>query len=410
MRRRHSVRLLGLALVALLTLGGVVLGQGTRITFIAQPWGAPDQALLADFTSRTGIAVEIISLPSDQLYSRVQIASVANQAPADVVYLSEEAPSFIVTPGFVRPLNDLVERDGAAINVDEIQRRDFWTIDGNMYGLTAYVQLVMLDYNAARLAQAGLSPPTTWDAFFNAAVALKQQGLDQYPIAFGAIDWSWFLMALSMGDPLFDADLNPTFNAPDSQGRRAMRLLERMFDEGLITPDVITGTTPHSIFWGGIGTLHQAWQGSLSPGNNPNISQQAPNVRQLLMPEEHWTWALDAAIGISQFSQNVDAAWEFIKFYLSPENQIAIFNGVGLIPSRLSAQDTINAQGRNQDFEVQVEQAEYVRPLPRQVTWWGQWTTEVVAQIRTMAAGQTSADAVIDTIAAQWLDLKSEFE
>lgn len=53
------------------------------------------------------------------------------------------------------------------------------------------------------------------------ARALKGQGLDEYPIALGAIDWSWYLMALSMGDPMFDADLNPVFADEGSEGTQS---------------------------------------------------------------------------------------------------------------------------------------------------------------------------------------------
>ena len=41
--------------------------------------------------------------------------------------------------------------------------------------------------------------------------AAQESGVDPNPIAFGAIDWSWYLMALSAGDPMFDDDLNPVF-------------------------------------------------------------------------------------------------------------------------------------------------------------------------------------------------------
>ena len=47
-------------------------------------------------------------------------------------------------------------------------------------------------------------PPKTWADLKQEAMTIRDKGIDQYPIAFGAVDWSWYLMALSMGDPMFD--------------------------------------------------------------------------------------------------------------------------------------------------------------------------------------------------------------
>ena len=157
------------------------------------------------------------------------------------------------------------------LDTDDFEKLDFWTVDGEVMAIPTYLQLVMMDYNAARLAEAGFdSPPTTWAELHDQAHAIKESGVDDHPIAFGAISWSWWLMALSMGDPMFDADLNPVFADEGSKGREAMALLKMFFDHELISPEILAGSiNQHALFWSGVGTFHQAWQGSLAVANNP---------------------------------------------------------------------------------------------------------------------------------------------
>ncbi len=405
-------RVLLLALIALM-LPSMAFAQGTTITFLTPPWGVPPDAdALAAFQAETGITVEIQSLPMDQLFSRVQVAAASGQEAADVIFLSEEAPSNIVATGNMRPLNDYIAAT-PELNIDDIDRLDFWTLDGQVYGITTYVQLVMMDYNAAKLAQAGFdAPPTTWLDLWNMATAIKAEGIDQYPVTFGAIDWSWYLIALSMGDPMFDSNLNPVFADPGSKAREAMDYLLSLFGSEVISPELLSGsTTQHQLFWSGSGVFHQGWQGSVRVGNNPAVSQQAPHVAYMLLPEVGNTWSLDAAIGIAANSDAPDAAWEFIKWYLGEDNQIAIYNAVGLIPSRLSVQEALNAAGAIEGYDVIVAQSQRVNQLPRYVLWWGPFTNFVSSSILQAAqAGNVSADAVIDALAEAWINLRAEYQ
>ncbi len=412
MKVRHSIVF---ALVLSIALMLPTLGRGgaaQTITFITAPWGVPpDQALFKGFQDRTGITVQVISAPSAEMYTKVQVASSSRRAPADVIFLTEEAPSFVVAPGYMEPLDAFVAKS-PDLNVGDIERMDFWTIGGKVQGITTYVQLVMMDYNAKRLQAGGFNKPAaTWDELRRQSLVLKQKGVDPYPLALGAIDWSWFLMSLSAGDPMFDGSLNPVFSNSGSPARTAMtRLIGFFASDKVITPDLLTKVTPHDVFMGGTGVYHQAWQGSLAVMNNAKISKQAPDVQYLLMPDQHYTWSLDAAIGLSRFSGKKDAGWEFIKWYVSPENLRAIYKAVGLVPSRSSLQRALNSEGAIQGFDVMAEQAKYVHQLPRTAKWWGPWTQSVTEAIRKAAQGQLTSDAAVDAVAKRWNELKAQYK
>lgn len=413
MNQKLSLRmtLLAVLALALILLTAPVAAQGTTITFLTPPWGVPPDAdALAAFTAETGINVEIQSVQMSDLFSRVQVSAASGQPAADVIFLTEEAPSNVVATGNMMALNDLMS--ASELDWSDFTKIDFWTVDESTYGVPVYNQLVMMDYNAAKLAEAGFdAPPTTWAELADMARAIKEQGLEASPIAMRANDWSWYLMALSMGDPMFDADLNPVFADEGSKAREAMALLLSLFSEELISPEILAGSvTQHNLFWSGAGVFHQGWQGSAAVGNNPDVSQQAPNVEYMLLPEEHYTWSFPAAIGIGANSPNADAAWQFIEWYVSPENQRAIYDAFGLYPSRLSVADALNSDGLIQGYDVIAEQSNFVNELPRTALWWGPFTATVTETILEAAQTGMSADEVIDALAQEWNDLKAEYE
>jgi ABC-type glycerol-3-phosphate transport system substrate-binding protein len=374
------------------------LGSAQTITFLTPAWGVPpDEEALKAFQTESGITVEIQSVQMADLFSRVQVAAASGQAAADVIFLTEEAPSNIVATGNLLPLNDLMS--GSSLDMSDFNKTDFWTIDGQTYGIPVYLQLVMMDYNAARLAQAGFdTPPTTWAELRDQAVALKEQGIDEHPIAFGANDWSWYLMALSMGDPMFDDELNPVFADEGSKAREAMNMLLGFLKDELISPEMLAGSiNQHQLFWSGTGTFHQGWQGSVQVANNPETSKQAPDVKYMVLPEVGNTWSFPAA-------------WKFIEWYVAPENQTAIYNAFGLYPSRTSVANTLNEEGKIVGNDEIAAQSMHVNELPRYALWWGPFTQVVGETVLEAAQTGMSSDEVIDKLAEEWNNLKAEYE
>ena len=399
-----------LAMILVFSMGFGAQAQDTTISFLAPPWGVPpNEAALNAFMEESGITVEIQSVQMADLHSRVQVSAAAGEAPADVIFITQEGPSNVVATGNLLPLNDLI--DMGDLDLDDIEKMDFWTIDGDVYAVTTYLQLVMMDYNSATLAEAGFdSPPVTWAELDEQARAIRDAGLDDHPVAMGAINWSWWLIALSMGDPMFDDDLNPVFADEGSKGREAMALLKSWFDDELISPAILAGSIgQHPLFWSGVGVFHQGWQGSIVRGN-ADTSLQAPNVEYMVLPEVGNTWSFPAGIGISVDSENVEAAWEFVKWYVGDDNMNAIWKAFGLYPSRISISSALNEAGAIQGYEEIVEQGMHTNELPRYALWWGPWADSATEVIREGMTSGASVDDMIDELAGEWNELKEEYE
>ena len=398
-----------LVLLLVLSMGFAAQAQDTTISFLAPPWGVPpSEDALNAFMAESGITVEIQSVQMADLFTRVQVSAAAGEAPADVIFITEEGPSNVVATGNMLPLNELLEMGD--LDADDFEKLDFWTVDGDVFAVPTYLQLVMMDYNSASLAEAGYdAPPTTWAELDEMAKAIRDAGIDDHPIAFGSINWSWWLMALSMGDPMFDEDLNPVFADEGSQGRAAMALLFEWFADELISPEILAGGSQHSLFWAGTGVFHQGWQGSVVRGNAES-SLQAPNVEYMVLPEVGNTWSFPAGIGISVDSENKEAAWEFIKWYVGDQNMTDIWNAFGLYPSRISISSALNEAGDIQGYDAIVEQSMHTNELPRFTLWWGPWSASVTETIREGLNSDMTSDDAIDALAEEWNSLKEEYE
>ena len=409
-----------LTLALAIPAGGAIAQDQTTITMLTPFWGIPpDQDLLEQFEAESGIDVQIIGdegVSMDKLNQDVALGLGTGQAVADVIFLTQEAPSNVVSIGGVEDLTPFVDASGFDLSVfDQV---DFWREGEALYGVPVYSQLVMMDYNAATHAEAGFeAAPTTWAEFTEQAQSIKDQGVDEYPISVNPSDWTWYLVALSMGDPMFDDDLNPVFADEGSKAREAMATVLGWFEAGLVSPSILDNSfTQHSNFWEVGSVFHQGWQGSVTRGNlgpddEGNIrSVQAPNVEYLLLPEESFTWSFPAAIGIGTGSENAEAAWEFIEWYTAPENQEAIFGAFGLYPSRPAVAAALNEAGEIQGYDTIVEQAQYINELPRQALWWGPFTQKVSEEILRAVQQDIPADDVVDTIAEIWEEERSIYE
>ena len=130
----------------------------------------------------------------------------------------------------------------------------------------------------------------------------------------------------------------------------------------------------------------------------------------MLLPEEANTWSFPAGLGIHKNSENPEAAWTFIQWYLSQANQEAIYNAYGLFPSRVSAQNALNDSGAIEGFDILVEQGKHVNELPRYALWWGPFADIARETIFEAANTGQDPDQTIDDLAEAWEELRAEYQ
>ena len=362
--------------------------------------------MLEELEKETGIEVEITVIGDESsLRDKVLTATMGRIAPADVIFVGITNFGVFSHSGSLAKLDGLVSAD----LLNNLNGEDLCRMEGSLYSVPIYQQLVMLEYDPVVLSEIDAEVPKTWDEFFHVAKDIKQKGIMDHPIAFSPRNWSWYLIALSMGDPLFDDEFNPTFDQPSSGGAKAMHLLYSFFKEGLISPERLANPNPHPSFWAGNAVFHQAWQGSLTISNDPEKSKIAPNVRYMLLPEEHFTWNLPAALGISAFSDKTQAAMQFITWITKDKTQEYLYDAYGMFPASRSALVKLGDDGKIDDYDTILEQSKYVRPLPYQVPWYSEFETELNDTLKRMVREQISPDGAIKHLAAYVDKLRAEY-
>ena len=397
-------------LVSMVILCSVVLAMNVlaaeKLVYMATPWGTPSQELLDKFAEQTGITVEVTSLGQTDLRDKVLSAAAGKVNPADLIYTGIDDLGVFASAGITRPLDDMASQE----LLDALYGSKFFTVDGKLYAVPIYSQMVMIDYDKAALEKIGVTEIATWDEFEKVSMTLKEQGISEYPISFGVRSWSWFLMALSSGSTLFDEELNPVFDDHNDPGFQAFVKLIDFYNKGLISPERITSPNPHPAFWAGQAVFHQSWQGGLAIANNPEQSKVAPNANYLLLPEQHFTWSLPGGIGISIYTEFPEAAMQFIEFMTTEEVQIAMYEDQGMFPARKATFEKLGAEGKIDGFEVMKEQANYLVSLPYSTPWFSEFNTEATKALVRAAKGEQSAEEAIKALAQFTRDLQEEYE
>jgi multiple sugar transport system substrate-binding protein len=140
----------------------------------------------SEFEERTGIALEIQIVPSDEYFSNRIHHLLDGEAPADV-YMS--GPVLVwehLGAGFVKPLDEFLANSSDTYDASDFVERlmlcNRWSGrfgdrlgEGPLLEIPVNCESYNLAYVPAVLDGAGLQVPTTWDQYFAAARAVAEQ-------------------------------------------------------------------------------------------------------------------------------------------------------------------------------------------------------------------------------------------
>ena len=378
-----------------------------KLVYLSTSWGAPSQELINIFEEKTGITVEVVILDPDDLRNKVMTAATNNSSPADIIFTGMSDFGVFSHAGVLKALDKFVPQQ----IFDLVVGQELFQIENTTLSVPIYQQMVMLDYNKAALNEVGLTAVDikTWSDLEQAALKLKANGME-YPLAFGARPWSWYMMALSQGGTLFDNDGNLTFDQAGDPGYKAFVQLVRYFTDGLISPERLTSPNPHPSFWSGQAAFHQAWQGSLAIANNPERSEIASDAGYLLLPDRHYTWNLPAGISISSSSKYPQASLMFIEFMLSDDVQTYAYTANGMYPASKSTLANLGSSNQIDGSEEIREQAKYLRQLPYDKPWFAEFEAEARDALVRAASGNIHSERALLALAAFQKDLKKRYE
>jgi ABC-type glycerol-3-phosphate transport system substrate-binding protein len=178
------------------------------------------------------ITVNINLLASADAQEQVRLAlSAGGDSPFDIVHGANAQVAEWAAPGWLLPLNDLVEKYREQYNLDDIPQAawDGVTYEGNIYGIPIVANTLHLIYRQDVLDGLGLAAPETYDQVIEMcnAIGLDNPDFDMpFTINLSA-GWAWeiefFQMQRAFGGNFLDANNNATFN--DESGVNAVNKL-----------------------------------------------------------------------------------------------------------------------------------------------------------------------------------------
>lgn len=353
-------------------------------------------------------------------YFDTMMLRLRGSTPTEVMYCGEDWLPGWALAGWLVPLEDHFPQISAYKDKIANYALGDMTYNGKLYGLPYYADLITFQYNAKILEDNKIEVPTTWDEVLDACLKLKAAGIEK-PICYEYNQelpnfYAAFLSQVyGRGGEMFDADLNPLFNDPNSEAFKHLQWLQdavKKHDiiamenhESKVIPAMNTGKHAFSILFNYV----------LAAMNEKATQPLAGQFAMALMPgEKH------ACLGFSKFyamtSQAAEdeakreAAWKFIEYMgggdFSVAKRWAVEKGLGFAQLPLfDDPDVQNAWSGWIDMNLFKEQAKLAKN-GTQTEWLGMWSGFFRPLLAKAFVGETSVAEAMDAGAARWLELR----
>ncbi|WP_341955304.1 extracellular solute-binding protein [Microbacterium sp. LWH13-1.2] len=340
----------------------------------------------------------------------ITAAITGGTAPCLVYNISPAAVSDWVKQGGLVNLSALEGGD------DHIEKRsgdvESYAIDGSFYQLPWKSNPIVVMYNKALFAQAGIDPDDpqmqTHEAFLEGARKIVDSGVQSaiWPKPTSEFYWAW-------GDfyPLYLAETDGTMLVEDGAstfdseaGHTVAEFWKTMYDEKLAPTEtstdnpMVVGTTAMQI--GGPWAI-PTYGGTVDVGFMPVPTSDGR--------EGPISFADSKGVSMFTACENQRTAWEFLKFSTSEESDGSLLELTGQMPMRTALMDTypeyFDAHPESVYFAEQSEATRGVPSIPNSVEAWQTFRDEYSSAV---IFGKQSVDDFLKNAAAKIDDLVAE--
>ncbi len=348
-------------LLAFVVVASMALSTGSPAALAAAPatgkvvfvfWDyAPDvqkgwETTLADFMAENpDVEIELVGAQGTSWgeYLDKVATMIAGGKKPDVIWVATEGIRQLAVKGIIRPVDDLIERDKAELQeyFDDVAPSliEGTRVDGKLYGIPYSWNNMVIWYSPSRVEAAGLeAPKADWTKDDFVAYAQKLTGENTFGYAVenayfaGTVPWL-FVNDTSLFDEAYSKPL-----ANDPKTVEAMQFLVDLVYKYKVAPDPA-----------GVSTFNMFQAGQLSmfgAGRWPILTfSKDPSFKDYdiqLWPK----WKTQVTeYGVDNFpifstSENVEAAWAFVKYMTRSDVQAQMVGTadkpVGNIPARRS--------------------------------------------------------------------------
>lgn len=308
-----------------------------------------------------------------EVLQKLQAALIAGDVP-DLVLLDSPFVALFAKDGVLVPLDDFAADPETGLDMEAFFQglvSDGY-YDGTLYALPMMRSTPLLYYNADMFAEAGLPDrvPETWDEFKEFSDALTIIGDDGVPVQQGVsftmttTTAHWYLQAAiyAYGGEVSDEEFNFLLDSPEAIA--AAQLWQDMvfeynsgkagLDEGGSHADFLNHRV--GMVFGSTGSMG----GLLERSDFTLGAGMIPAQERRMVPVGGSVIAMTSTDEARQA-----AAWEFMKFIVSPESNAQIVQATGYLPTSEAALETELLQEYFETYPerlIALEQLQYARP------------------------------------------------
>ncbi len=391
------------------------------------------QNMTKDFEAATGIEVEFVVLPENDLRKKVTEDVALGAGKFDVVTISNYDTPIWASNGWIESLqphlDGMTEEEKAAYDLEDIfpMIREALSYNNEQYALPFYAESSILYYNKEMLANAGvtLSEEPTWEEVANAARKAKEANNVPGIVLRGLPGWGEVLAPLNTvinayGGRWYDMEWNAQLTSPETV--EAVEFYVDLLNEAGQPGATNTGFT-EALTLMSTGKAAMWYDASVAAGflNNEESSQVAGKIGYALAPsakKDNTGWLYSWCLAIESASKNKEAAAKFIEWATSKQyiEKVGETEGWGVVPSgtRTSTYENPKYQEAAPFSEIvlkAMQSADYESPTVEPVPYKGiqfvaipefqQLGTEVSQEIAAAIAGQKSVQEALEIAQAK---------
>lgn len=337
---------------------------------------------------------------------------VYNTAPAAVPAFQKQGGLVNISQTFEDGESFITERSGEAAD-------GFRSPDGDLYQVPWKANPFMLYYNKDAFEAAGLDPEnpelSTYDDVLAAAAAIQDADSADfalYPPASSdytnaLFDFYPFYLANSGGTQLV-SDGAATFTS--EEGLETLEFWKTLYAEGYSSAEAYSGDAWAGPFADGVAAMGIAgpWGAAQFDGKVDYGIVPLPTADGIAM-EETYTFGDSKNVGLYTSCENQQTAWDFVKFSMDADNDLALLETTGQFPIRTDI-DTVAADYLAENpvletFSRSVPLTVDVPNIPNTTEIWqtfrDAWSGAVMAGEGDLDETMRSAAETIDGLATQ---------
>ncbi len=379
-----------------------------EITFMIPEWGAPSQEMLDDFEAKENIKVNLETVDWDDIRNKISVAAAGQKAAADVFEVDWAWVGEFTSANWIAPI-EIPEADKT-----EFMGLDTFTVDGNVMALS-YANDFRISYmNTEAFEAAGLEEPKTWDEVHQAAKTMKEKNIMEYPFTFPfaaeeSATTSLLWMTFLRDGKVFNDD--NTLNQENVM--KTLTYLDKMLKEGLVNPANATmkGRETYAQMTEGVTAFMTGPSSYVGRIEDPEQSKVVGKAKAIVPVggegKATQTMALQEAVGVSPYSENLEAAKTFAKWFTSPETQLKMFEVKGCIPTRTAILNQLIESGDIKGSQAMMDTAKLIKSVfPTGVPkYYTEMSTAIFNAVNKMGLSQSTPEQAFEEMNAKISEL-----